>query len=422
MFIRRTRKYTAEVFNIYSTIIVDDEMAARKSLEKYITELSDDFYVKGIFNDGDEAIEFLKSNEVDVVFTDVKMPCVSGVELAKFIYENNIDTEVVIISGFSEFEYAQDAMKYGAVEYLLKVVSVPDFKALLAKLRGILKGKTKQMNESKRLEATIFFYDLLGGFYSDETEIRNKFDTLSSGIKFENAVCEIVTLEFINLESFMQNEWRYSADVFEDTIVNFLSMINNEDTTLLLKLKSDCFTCLILHKKGFEKISEDVLAYELKNIFGLSPNKITTQYMTITEIYKEGIPDFINIKEQERVMLSKRMDKSLENQKEIVHRVKQYIEENYQHGITRNSIAEHFSLNEDYLGRVFKNISQKTISEYLYEIRFRNAKKLFKEGYSTAVVSEKVGYNCEENFRRMFRKYVGMSVKEYKEYGMKNEK
>lgn len=207
MFIRRTRKYTAEVFNIYSAIIVDDEMAARKSLEKYITELSDDFYVKGIFNDGDEAIEFLKSNEVDVVFTDVKMPCVSGVELAKFIYENNIDTEVVIISGFSEFEYAQDAMKYGAVEYLLKVVSVPDFKALLAKLRGILKGKAKQMNESKRLEATIFFYDLLGGFYSDETEIRNKFDTLSSGIKFENAVCEIVTLEFINLESFMQNEW-----------------------------------------------------------------------------------------------------------------------------------------------------------------------------------------------------------------------
>lgn len=60
----------------------------------------------GCFKNGSEAIDFLKNNSVDIVITDIKMPKVSGLELAKYVHENMPMTKVVIVSGYGEFEYA----------------------------------------------------------------------------------------------------------------------------------------------------------------------------------------------------------------------------------------------------------------------------------------------------------------------------
>ena len=72
---------------------------------------------------GVEAKELLLSTSIDLVIFDIRMPGFSGLELAQMVKERSMDVAVVVLSGFSEFEYARSAMRYGVYEYLLKPVS-----------------------------------------------------------------------------------------------------------------------------------------------------------------------------------------------------------------------------------------------------------------------------------------------------------
>ena len=102
---------------MYSIIVVDDEQPARDFLEKYINENINDFYVVAKFQNGAEAIKFLDNNDVDIVISDVKMPIVDGLELAKYINENKCHTKVILVSAYEQFEYAQKAIKYNLLSH-----------------------------------------------------------------------------------------------------------------------------------------------------------------------------------------------------------------------------------------------------------------------------------------------------------------
>ena len=112
---------------MYKVIIVDDEYTGCELLEKYITDYCKDFEIAGIFRDGSEAISYLEKNDVELVLTDIKMPEVSGIELAKYIYYNKPYIKVVTVSAYSEFDYAKELMKYGVLYYLLKFVDLDEF-------------------------------------------------------------------------------------------------------------------------------------------------------------------------------------------------------------------------------------------------------------------------------------------------------
>ena len=105
---------------MYHTMIVDDEPLMRTYLTQSIPALSTLFDVSAAAKDGLEAVELLKEIPVDVVITDIKMPEMDGLSLAKHIHENYPGITVIIISGFSDFEYAQKAIRYNVKDYLLK--------------------------------------------------------------------------------------------------------------------------------------------------------------------------------------------------------------------------------------------------------------------------------------------------------------
>lgn len=105
---------------MYHTMIVDDEPLMRTYLTQSIPVFSTLFDVSAAAKDGLEAVELLKKIPVDVVITDIKMPEMDGLSLAKHIHENYPGITVIIISGFSDFEYAQKAIRYNVKDYLLK--------------------------------------------------------------------------------------------------------------------------------------------------------------------------------------------------------------------------------------------------------------------------------------------------------------
>lgn len=103
-------------------ILVDDEPIILQGLTKLITELGEQFHVMDCYRNGQEALAFMKVEQVDVVITDIKMPLMDGLELIKEVLLVKPDMSCIILSGFADFEYARTAMRYGAAEYLIKPV------------------------------------------------------------------------------------------------------------------------------------------------------------------------------------------------------------------------------------------------------------------------------------------------------------
>lgn len=107
----------------YQVLVVDDEPAAAKMIEKIINTRSDDFFVKGVVCSGTEALDFIKSTPIDLVISDVRMPKMDGISLVTKLKENNSQIESIIVSGYQDFEYVQGALRANAADYILKPIT-----------------------------------------------------------------------------------------------------------------------------------------------------------------------------------------------------------------------------------------------------------------------------------------------------------
>lgn len=123
---------------MYQIMLVEDEMLVRESMAQNTNWDKFGFAPPHVFENGRQALEQLESVLPDVVITDICMPFVDGLELARNIYEKFPDTIVVVLTGFSEFSYAQKAIRYHVHDYLLKPVSPKEFDQLLENLSAEL--------------------------------------------------------------------------------------------------------------------------------------------------------------------------------------------------------------------------------------------------------------------------------------------
>ncbi|WP_334074308.1 MULTISPECIES: response regulator [Paenibacillus] len=128
--------------------IVDDETSIREGLGKIIRRESEQYEVIGTFSNGQEALEFARAEQLDVVITDIRMPLMDGLELIKEIKAVKPETRCIIMSGFTDFEYARQALRYSAVDYLLKPINKKQLLELLQKLdedKAVRLGKNLQL-------------------------------------------------------------------------------------------------------------------------------------------------------------------------------------------------------------------------------------------------------------------------------------
>ena len=117
----------------YRMILVDDEDDVRGRILSKINEDSG-FTVVGKAGNGYDAIDLIEKYKPHVVLTDIKMPFINGIELAKIIRRDYPTTKVAFISGYDEFEYAREAIELNVVSYLMKPVTGEDINSFLARL------------------------------------------------------------------------------------------------------------------------------------------------------------------------------------------------------------------------------------------------------------------------------------------------
>jgi len=132
---------------MYNVVIVDDEMIVVDGLMSYFPWGDEGFQVVGGAAGSDEALKLLDAQRVDVLLTDIAMPNMNGLELITRALAVNPALKSIILSGYSDFNYAVDAIRLGTVGYLVKPV---DFDELRAALRKIAEALGSQ--ERPRLE------------------------------------------------------------------------------------------------------------------------------------------------------------------------------------------------------------------------------------------------------------------------------
>ena len=129
---------------MYSVYIADDEMWVIVGLKKRIEKTGLTFQVVGEANNGVMALEEIEKKKPDILFTDIRMPGYNGLELLELLRKKELDTKVVLISGYAEFEYAQSAIRNGAYDYLLKPIDQDKLQTVLERILG--DGSTESGN------------------------------------------------------------------------------------------------------------------------------------------------------------------------------------------------------------------------------------------------------------------------------------
>ena len=114
-------------------LIVDDERIEREGIKMLLKNMHFPVEIVEAEN-GRKACEILEQQEIDLLLTDIRMPFMSGMELVRRTREMNKDIPIAIFSGFGEFAYAQEAIKYGVTDYILKPVKPKEFQQTIQQM------------------------------------------------------------------------------------------------------------------------------------------------------------------------------------------------------------------------------------------------------------------------------------------------
>lgn len=175
---------------MYKLAICDDEIRTLNQLSKIIDWNSLGFELCATFTNGAAVLDYLKSNNLDGIIADIKMPVMDGIELAEIIQKEFPKTKMILISAYRDFEYAHSAFKYDVISYVTKPVSQGDFIDALKKLRTSLN--------------LISPYHVSDNLIYQEPDDNLRPDYINSALKFINEhYSDDISLEDVAASTFM---------------------------------------------------------------------------------------------------------------------------------------------------------------------------------------------------------------------------
>lgn len=163
-------------------LIVDDEKLERNGVKFLLKREQGEFRILEAVN-GKDALGILASNHVDVLFSDVKMPYMNGLELTGQVREKYPDIEIVIFSGYNDFSYAREALRYGVVDYVLKPVDPEEFHRTLERVKAHISERQAEAKRQNRQEDYLKKYFLIDWIYTENQKSAENLSAFTSDKK-----------------------------------------------------------------------------------------------------------------------------------------------------------------------------------------------------------------------------------------------
>lgn len=129
---------------MFKIVIIENERLVRRGLILTIDWEDMNTIVVGEAANGEEGIDIIKEKKPDIVISDIKMPKINGLKMIESLQKEQIHTEYIIISGYDEFEFAQNAIRLGVVDFLLKPIEEKELKKAILKVQDRIKTNNNQ--------------------------------------------------------------------------------------------------------------------------------------------------------------------------------------------------------------------------------------------------------------------------------------
>ncbi|HAN43934.1 MAG TPA: two-component system response regulator [Ruminococcaceae bacterium] len=201
-------------------IIVDDEKIIRETIRNLIDWQSLGIKVVGVCKNGIEAYDTILDEYPDIVLTDIKMPGLSGLELIQRISQTDKQIEFVILSGYGEFSFAKEAMKYGVKHYLLKPCSESEIIDVMKQVAETCSQKKasadrqqQQLALTKNFRESIIRNIIVEGlsFNSDFSMLVQQYERFLDFSTENYELCYVYFLEQSSLGDFLEKYYAYTS-------------------------------------------------------------------------------------------------------------------------------------------------------------------------------------------------------------------
>lgn len=424
-----------------NVLIVDDEKIEREGL-KYL--LSREEGERTVFEaaNGKQALQVLRSEDIQLLLTDIKMPHMTGLELSKKAKEENPNLQIIIFSGFSDFTFAQEAIRYGVTEYILKPVNPDDFHKVLERAESEISKRRKK--ESREIKEKNFLqqYFLQSYLYSGKKEILQKAGELIDLDKWNSWHCAILIESDValfdtaeeNLEQQMEEKF-YHPDkhVFtnEDEVLG-MEVGEVQDSQLMQAISEDItrkdieqlwrhFECLKEKYHDNTQYSAMYIKFVFSNVIQelFQENQFSGEHKLEHEIERlyncRNIMEILSVTEDNIKEYEAFLERSMNSSRNEVTAVKNYIYQHYEEDLNLEMLAEKVYLSSGYLSFIFKKETGMNLNRYIRVFRMKKAKELLcSTNMKVAQISEKVGFANVSYFCRSFREYYGSSPESYR--------
>jgi two-component system response regulator YesN len=340
---------------MYRILVVDDEPMIRKGLEKLISQNAGAEVAVETAENGAEALERIAANKPDFVFTDIRMPRMDGLELCKHIRDNDSSIDIVVVSGYGDFEYAQKCVSYGVKEYILKPVTRSGVAETIRKLIAGAAAK-RSLGFIPMAEQAVWL------------------DQLEDAVwHLDDQACSEAAMR---MRSYCENQAIPAGqlrDMLQEVMLKLVKHLNRRDV------------------------------YSFPE-----PGGIGGQEPSLDDCFRwlggelDGLMKLIRGKRRGNV-------------KDPVEEVKLYIEQNLSKELSLEEVADRLGLNPSYFSQLFKQMTAETFVQYRIKRRMERAKKLLAlPHYKITDISHEVGYADHPHFTKTFKKSTGYTPSEYR--------
>lgn len=367
-------------------LIVDDEQLTLSGLERIINKI-DGLKVVEKLQNGLLAKSYLEEHSVDIVFSDIRMPVMDGLELAKWLHIFRPECNVILISAYKDFGYAQQAMSYGVRYYLTKPFRLPEVKKVVEQM----------LDDSVRRERSLLW----------KHDVNREMQEL----EIYHALLQRSNPAERNLKKRLY---------YAEYIVRFQARDSGK-----LHRNND------LLKVGFSNIFRWSAPLAIPILKEQQQGKLI--YVLLAEAMKQ-FPDIENLQERVRNLMEFEVDISLfrcvdakdiiENAPEdiaqdeladkIIKKSKDYIAQNISQNISRIDVANAVHLDPSYFSKYFKKKVGMTFQDYLLQERIRKVIGLLEKDFKVQDAVREAGFHNRNYFNQVFKKHIGCSPSEYK--------
>ena len=398
-------------------LIADDDEIILQTIVNQIPWEECGYELAGTAKDGKTAYDMAVLYRPEIIMTDIRMPGMTGLELAEKLSKVLINTRIVFLTGHDEFKYAKQAVKLRAADYILKGESMEGIRKVLEELsREIEKG-----NQTARLTA------------AGKEQLKNKMmKILLAEGKTEEGVSgeDILALDFLKYEYQVvtcRGKWKAKGDgpsanigqnqrlkdrvdqYAEHEFLTVQSMVYGEEIVLFVGFPIN--TVEQERQKSLERM-----------LFYLETKSEAEIYFGVGGICRKE-EDFPNSFDDATLALE-----SADSQKKIVFyqelscyrpisQIHEYIYRHYQDKeLSLSVLSERLHLNATYISTIFKRYTNENFKTYLIRLRMKKACELLRDTELCIYeISEAVGYPNSQYFSVMFKKIQGITPAEYRE-------